>query len=102
MSQLNFEADPGQPLAPGMGPGPGQGPGPQPVPVTRKQGLNIYTVLLIVSAFCLMAASILFYMELNKFEDWWNTDSQKIVGSVSDTLIQGRQIMATWIGSLRC
>lgn len=49
-------------------------------PVVKKQPLNIYTVMLIVAFLCMMIASILFYMELANFEDWWDTKAARIVG----------------------
>jgi hypothetical protein len=45
-----------------------------PAPVVQKQGVNIYTVMLILSFLALTTASILLYTELNKYGSypWWN------------------------------
>lgn len=70
MSQPNFEASPGQGMPVAM---------QQPAaPVVRKQALNVYTVMLIVTFLCMLIASILFYMELSKFDSWWDTDEATI------------------------
>ena len=40
----------------------------------QKQQLNIYTVMLIISFICILTASLLLYVELERWGDypWWN------------------------------
>jgi len=70
MSEPNFEASEpiGEPIAPTLRSA-----------VTRKQNFNIYTVMLIISFFCLLIGTLFLYMELTKYgdlTDWpWKTDS---------------------------
>ena len=45
-------------------------------PATRKQGMNIYTVMLVISFVCLLIGTIVLFMEFSKFGGW-NTDSAK-------------------------
>lgn len=85
MSQPNFEASPGQGMPVAM---------QQPAaPVVRKQALNVYTVMLIVAFICMLIASILFYMELSKFDKWWVTNDAKIAW-LGDGLIQAQHAFA--------
>ena len=44
------------------------------VPV-QKQKTSVYTVMLIISFFCIVTACVLLYMELTKWGayPWWNT-----------------------------
>ncbi len=41
----------------------------------QKQSTNVYTVMLIISFFCIVTACMLLYMELTKWGayPWWNT-----------------------------
>ena len=65
-------------------------------PVVKKQPLNVYTVMLIVAFLCMMIAAILFYMELSKFDDWWNTDAVRIgSNAIRETTDFARQAFAS-------
>ena len=41
-----------------------------PAAATRKQGMNIYTVMLVISFLCLLIGTIILFMEFSKFGGW--------------------------------
>ena len=43
---------------------------------TRKQGMNIYTVMLVISFICLLIGTIILFSEFNKFGGW-DTDAAR-------------------------
>ena len=45
-------------------------------PAVRKQGMNIYTVMLVISFVSLVIGTIILFMEYSKFGGW-NTNSAK-------------------------
>ena len=49
---------------------------PAPVQPTRKQGVSIYTMMLVVSFICVLTACILLFLELRRWSDGgrpWDT-----------------------------
>ncbi|MFV1968220.1 MAG: hypothetical protein ACC628_22585 [Pirellulaceae bacterium] len=48
--------------------------GPAEVPA-QKQRTNVYTVMLIISFFCIVTACVLLWLELNRWGSypWWKT-----------------------------
>ena len=52
---------------------------PQMEAPTQKQKLNVYTMMLVISFFCLVTACVLLFQELNRWGSypWWNTDGGK-------------------------
>ena len=72
MSEPNFEASEpvGEPISPGS----------FSTAIKRKQNFNIYTVMLIISFFCLLIGTLLLFFELRAYgdfpSDWpWKTDA---------------------------
>jgi len=65
--------------APDDGLQPGFEAQPAPRPKRQKQRLSIYTMLLILSFFAMVTASILLQKELMRFgeTDWWKTNQYK-------------------------
>ncbi len=59
------------------------------VPV-RKQGLNIYTVMLVISFISLVIGTIILFIEFNRFGGW-DTSSARPSSSVTPhTLVQDK------------
>lgn len=48
----------------------------QAAPVYSKQGMNVYTVMLLISLLCLIVGAIILFIEAGRFGGW-NTDSAK-------------------------
>lgn len=48
----------------------------------QKQRLNVYTVMLIISFICIITATILLYVELERWGSfpWWNTQDARPAG----------------------
>ena len=46
-----------------------------PLPAPQKQPTNVYTMMLILSLFAVITATVLLSMELKRFDPypWWNT-----------------------------
>ena len=64
MSEPNFEASEpvGEPITPSFRSA-----------VTRKQNFNIYTVMLIISFFCLLIGTLLLFLELQRYGNLTDT-----------------------------
>ncbi len=43
---------------------------------TRKQGMNIYTVMLVISFVCLVIGTIILFVEFSKFGTWNTSTAQ--------------------------
>ena len=58
---------------------------PQMEAPTQKRKLSVYTVMLVISFFCLVTACVLLYQELTLWGNfpWWNTTEGKPNVSVS-------------------
>ncbi len=48
-------------------------------PAVRKQSLNVYTVMLIISFIAICVGCVLLYLELQRFGSypWWDVDEAK-------------------------
>ena len=83
MSQLDSANLPATALDPGLSSeasplaaGPGRAGPDAPV---QKQGLNVYTMMLVVSFIAMTIASVMMYLELQKYGTypWWDTSSAR-------------------------
>ncbi len=52
-------------------------------PVSRKQGMSIYTVMLLLSVIFMLIAVIAMYIESGKYgPEYWNTSTARPVGGM--------------------